>query len=211
MSLLREKLDISPKLALLSLSMLLFRNLFGLRPSLLLSIALIFFPLFKINLHMNSCIYNTQPDLSHLQVFRCTCFPFLGSTRTNKLTPKSTLCIFLGYSPMYKDYRCFDPFTSKVHPSPHVRFLETDFSYTTTPVSNPSFLSSSQITLPLPLPPIPTSSFIPLLSQLSSLPPPSPPSAPSLPPSHHHVTTCTCDNTPIPRSFPDYITYIATT
>lgn len=49
----------------------------------------------------------------------------------NKLTPKSTHYIFLGYCPATKGFRCLDPISSKVYTSRHVKFIEHHFPYST--------------------------------------------------------------------------------
>lgn len=44
-------------------------------------------------------LFHTPSNGSHLRVFECSCFPFLGFTCLDKLTPKSIPCLFIGYSP----------------------------------------------------------------------------------------------------------------
>ena len=43
-----------------------------------------------------------------LRTFGCLCFPYLRDYAPNKLSPKSSPCVFLGYSPLHKGFRCFD-------------------------------------------------------------------------------------------------------
>lgn len=48
------------------------------------------------------------PSYSHLKVFGCLCFPNRSATVPNKLSARSTPCMFLGYPTDHKVYRCLD-------------------------------------------------------------------------------------------------------
>ena len=48
---------------------------------------------------------------------------------SNKLEPKSSLCLFLGYSLHQNSYLCLDNKTHKIFTSHHVRFFETQFPF----------------------------------------------------------------------------------
>ena len=65
----------------------------------------------------------------HLRVFGCTCYPNLSATAPHKLAPRSTLCVFLGYSAHHKGYRCLDLSSNRVIVSRHVVFDETSFPF----------------------------------------------------------------------------------
>jgi hypothetical protein len=82
-------------------------------------------------------LHGTHPDYNSLKVFGCRCFPYLRDYAKNKFTPKSYLCVFLGYSPMHKGYRCLHPPSKRVYLSRHVIFDETIFPY-----ANPTLLFS---------------------------------------------------------------------
>ncbi|WVZ55001.1 hypothetical protein U9M48_005722 [Paspalum notatum var. saurae] len=78
------------------------------------------------------------PRYDHLRVFGCACYPNTSATAPHKLAPRSTRCVFLGYSPDHKGYRCFDLTSRRVLISRHVVFDESDFpfSFTSTPASD---------------------------------------------------------------------------
>lgn len=59
----------------------------------------------------------------------CACYFNLPATVTHKLAPRSTLCIFLGYSDNHKGYRCFDPASNRVLISRHVIYYEHCFPF----------------------------------------------------------------------------------
>jgi hypothetical protein len=56
----------------------------------------------------HSALFGTEPSYEHLRVFSCKCYPNLSATTSHKLSPCSTLCVFLGYSPHHKGYCCLD-------------------------------------------------------------------------------------------------------
>jgi len=69
------------------------------------------------------------PSYTHLRVFCCLCCPLFPSTTINKLQPRSTLCVFLGYPLNHKGYKCFDLLHIKIIISRHVIFDETQFPF----------------------------------------------------------------------------------
>ncbi|KAJ0787642.1 putative RNA-directed DNA polymerase [Helianthus annuus] len=169
-------------------------------------------------------IFGSRPDYSILRTFGCLCYPFLGDTREDKLSPKSIPCIFVGYAPSHLGYLCYDPHSSRTYTSRHVRFYETVFDI---PGSSSSSVSSSSSSLdpPFCIPPpssVPTS-FTPIssvspISHTHSSSPSSPPSSPSSPPPPppplvptHPMVTRSRDHTIQPRQFPDHVLYQAST
>ena len=74
-------------------------------------------------------LFGTQPTYEHLRVFGCMCYPNLSATAPHKLSPHSTLCVFLGYSAHDKGYCCLDLSTNKVIISRHVVFDESFFPF----------------------------------------------------------------------------------
>jgi len=74
-------------------------------------------------------LLGTPPAYGHLRVFGCKCYPNLSATASHKLAPRSTLCVFLGYSTHHKGYRCLDLSSNRVIISRHVIFDETAFPF----------------------------------------------------------------------------------
>jgi hypothetical protein len=69
-------------------------------------------------------LYGYVTDYSSFRVFGCTCFVLHPHVERSKLSPRSAICVFLGYGEGKKGYRCFDPITHKLYVSRHVVFLE---------------------------------------------------------------------------------------
>jgi hypothetical protein len=72
-------------------------------------------------------LFGSPPMYEHLRVFGCTCYPNTSSTTPHKLSPRSTRCVFLGYSSDHKGYRCLDLSTNRLIVSRHVVFDEASF------------------------------------------------------------------------------------
>ncbi|GLT46299.1 hypothetical protein SLA2020_200620 [Shorea laevis] len=75
-------------------------------------------------------LYGKVPDYSMLKVFGCRCFPYLRDYAAHKLQPRSLPCVFLGYSPIHKGYKCLHPSTQRIYISRHVIFDEHFMPYT---------------------------------------------------------------------------------
>ncbi|KAB2633275.1 hypothetical protein D8674_029522 [Pyrus ussuriensis x Pyrus communis] len=148
-------------------------------------------------------LFHRSPSYSHLRVFGCSCFPNLSPYTSHKLSPRSLECVFIGYNPSHKGYRCLHPSTGRVYISRHVIFQEDYFPFTNLQVTHESptvLLDIQPIAPPQPLLPSP---HIPLSS-----PPPqvtSPPSdLPSSPPNSRAPATAsiaapqTSPTTPLP-------------
>jgi hypothetical protein len=65
-------------------------------------------------------LHGVTPSYEHLRVFGCACYPNLSVKAAHKLAPRSTRCIFLGYSVDHKGYRCLDLTTNNIIVSRHV-------------------------------------------------------------------------------------------
>jgi hypothetical protein len=78
------------------------------------------------------------------------CYPNLSVTTPHKLSPRSTVCVFLGYPPSQKGYRCLDLSTRKIIISRHVVFDETHFLFVASKPRPDSFDFLIQDLLPAP-------------------------------------------------------------
>ncbi|CAH9129275.1 unnamed protein product [Cuscuta epithymum] len=76
-------------------------------------------------------LFHKAPDYSFFRVFGCSCFPNIYATSSNKLSPRSVHCVFIGYASGYKGYRCLEPKSGRVYISGHVRFIEDNFPFPT--------------------------------------------------------------------------------
>jgi hypothetical protein len=75
-------------------------------------------------------LFGSAPSYEHLRVLGCTCYPNTTATAPHKLSPRSTRCVFLGYSADHKGYRCLDLSTNCLIVSRHVVFDEDSFPLT---------------------------------------------------------------------------------
>ena len=53
-------------------------------------------------------LFSRKPNYNKLRVFGCLCFPWLKPYNAHKLEPKSSPCVFLGYSLTQSAYLCMD-------------------------------------------------------------------------------------------------------
>ncbi|WVZ93588.1 LOW QUALITY PROTEIN: hypothetical protein U9M48_039556 [Paspalum notatum var. saurae] len=109
-------------------------------------------------------LFGTPPRYDHLRVFGCACYPNTSATAPHKLAPRSTRCVFLGYSPDHKGYRCFDLMSRQVLISRHVVFNESVFPFSSTT----TLASDLELESLFPTDPV----VQPSLSQRSAGPPP---------------------------------------
>jgi hypothetical protein len=78
-------------------------------------------------------LFGSAPSYEHPHVFGCTCYPNTTTTAPYKLSPRSTWCVFLGYSADNKGYRCLDLSINRLIISRHVIFDEHSFPLTALP------------------------------------------------------------------------------
>ncbi|KAI3668990.1 hypothetical protein L6452_40208 [Arctium lappa] len=76
-----------------------------------------------------SALYLKHPTYDHLRIFGCACYPNLNATKPHKFAPRSTACVFLGYPPQYRGYRCLDLSTGKILLSRYVTFDDSTFPF----------------------------------------------------------------------------------
>jgi hypothetical protein len=99
-------------------------------------------------------LYDTTPSYDHLRVFGFACYPNTSATAPHKLSPRSTRCLFLGYSPDQKGYRCLDLTSHRIIIFRHVVFDEDVFPLvgSSPPTDLDSLLESDPSTHPSPAP-----------------------------------------------------------
>jgi hypothetical protein len=148
-------------------------------------------------------LYGIAPSYDHLRVFGCACYPNTSSTAPHKLSPRSTRCLFLGYSPDHKGYRCLDLTSHRIIISRHVVFDKDVFPLagSTPPTDLDSLLESDPIPPPPPAPhlaplPAPRAAPTPPLTTSSA-----PHVAPSTPPAPRAATSIM----PAPRTAPSIL------
>lgn len=76
-------------------------------------------------------LLHETPDYSFLKVFGCACWPHLRPYNSHKLEYRSKKCVFLGYSPLHKGYKCLHVPSNRVYISRDVVFDETVFPFST--------------------------------------------------------------------------------
>lgn len=76
-------------------------------------------------------LFHKSPDLASLRIFGSACYPFIRPYNHDKLDPRTTQCIFLGYALGYKGVICFSPKHHKLWISRHVIHDETCFPFKT--------------------------------------------------------------------------------
>ncbi|KAG7990862.1 hypothetical protein I3843_02G045900 [Carya illinoinensis] len=133
------------------------------------------------------------------KIFGCVCFVHNLGPGFDKLDPRSTKCLFVGYSRTQKGYRCYSPALRRYFTSADVTFFESIPFFSNT--------SSSVECDPLPLPTLTLSpSQSPNLTQPSPVPlqvysrclrPPAPMPQPVVPPSSDPELPSTLDSLPI--------------
>ena len=74
-------------------------------------------------------LFGTNPNYENLRSFGFRCYPYLRNYGKDKFSKKTRPCVFIGYSPMHKGYRCLDTQSNWVHISRHVVFDESQFPF----------------------------------------------------------------------------------
>ena len=60
-----------------------------------------------------------------LKIFWCTMFVHNNNNNRGKLDPRARTCVFWGYLPIKRGYKCFDPLTHKIFVTMDVSFFKT--------------------------------------------------------------------------------------
>lgn len=137
-------------------------------------------------------LFHCQPDYHFMKAYGCSCYSWLKSYTSHKLSFRSLKCVFIGYGLQHKGYRCLDPTIGRVYISRHVVFDETTF-----PFHHHSPTPTSTI--------IPTSPmvFLPPPPQTHPINSPLPPlNSPPLTPISHHIPNCTPSSSNTTHSSP---------
>ncbi|KAG7589765.1 GAG-pre-integrase domain [Arabidopsis suecica] len=99
-------------------------------------------------------LFKTSPNYTKLRTFGCLCYPWIRPYGANKFSPRSTPCVFLGYSLTQSAFICLDVVASRIYISRHVIFHESVFPFSsltssvssslveTSPSSSPSCSAS---------------------------------------------------------------------
>lgn len=66
-----------------------------------------------------------------LKNFGCTAFVHIHDHNRGKLDPRARKCVFVGYAPTQKGYKCFDPLSKKMFVTMDVTFFESKPFFTT--------------------------------------------------------------------------------
>ncbi|KAI5355626.1 hypothetical protein L3X38_008521 [Prunus dulcis] len=74
-------------------------------------------------------LFGHHPDLASLRIFGTAVYPYLRHYNVHKLQPRTTQCVFLGYSPGYKGVICYNRITAKSVISRHVLHDEAVFPF----------------------------------------------------------------------------------
>jgi hypothetical protein len=74
-------------------------------------------------------LFKALLDYSFPWVFGCACWPNLRPYNKNKFEPQFLPCLFLGYSPLHKGYKCLHLPTGRVYISRDVIFNESSFPF----------------------------------------------------------------------------------
>ena len=75
-------------------------------------------------------LFGSKLDYSFFKVFGCSCYSYLRPYNSHKFSFRSTKCLFLGYSPTHKGYRCLS-LSGQIYVAKSITFNENDFPYST--------------------------------------------------------------------------------
>lgn len=75
--------------------------------------------------HSSIVFISSPPRLWPFMYLGCLCYPNLLATTKHKLAPCSTPCIFIGYSPLHRGYKCSTiyPHVKSYFPSCHLWWI----------------------------------------------------------------------------------------
>ncbi|GMP35916.1 hypothetical protein CsSME_00008192 [Camellia sinensis var. sinensis] len=106
------------------------------------------------------------------KIFGCVCFVHNHSPSRGKLDPRSLKCVFLGYSPTQKGYKCYHHSSRKWFVSMDITCFESQSYFLSSPVSPSSFPGEPWCEVS-PVPPMVDVSPVPPMVEPVALAPPS--------------------------------------
>ena len=94
--------------------------------------------------------YPSIPMLSslHNRVFDCPAFVHVHSPYRGKLDPCAIKCVFIGYAPNKKGYKCYRPQSRKIYISKDVTFHETESFFPSSQLHGESIQEAEDLELP---------------------------------------------------------------
>ena len=85
-------------------------------------------------------LFKHKADYKMLKCFGCACYPYLRDYNNHKFDYHTSKCIFIGYSPAHKGYKCLHH-SDRIYIARHVIFDENAFPFS----SDPNFNYESKI------------------------------------------------------------------
>jgi hypothetical protein len=92
-------------------------------------------------------LFPSQPNYNFMPVFGCGCWPHLRPYNQHKLDFRSKPCIFIGYSPSHRGYKCLHLPTGRIYISRNVIFGKSVFPFQNSSPSPPTSPPNSHATL----------------------------------------------------------------
>lgn len=77
---------------------------------------------------LHQALFGKNPEYKFLKCFGCFCYPLIHNILRNKFEPKTTKCVFLGYS-NHKGYNCYTLEKNKIYISRNVKFDESEYPF----------------------------------------------------------------------------------
>ncbi|KAI3459865.1 hypothetical protein Pfo_016528, partial [Paulownia fortunei] len=124
---------------------------------------------FKSPMEILSKFYPNLRTSNHLipEIFGCVSYVHVHSSNRGKLDPRAIRCVFVGYSPTQKGYKCYHPPSKKFYTSVDVTFHEKESYFSTPYLQGENTVMEYKDSFLSDLP----SSITPVLSAPSSLTP----------------------------------------
>ncbi|CAL9001424.1 unnamed protein product [Prunus brigantina] len=114
---------------------------------------------------------NKQPELQSLRIFGIAVYPYLRPYNVHKFQPRTTQCVFLGYSSGYKGVLCYDIANDKFVISRHVIHDESIWPFKSLLLSSKTVVSESQVAMPPILFPLPLREVTPRATTVTPIAP----------------------------------------